>query len=191
MRNSLLKDLRQEWKSNSRFFFGKNRIMQIALGRTSAEELDADLHKLSSELKGQVGLLFTECSKNEVLQWSDKYWALDYARSGFVANETVILPQGALEEFPHSIEPHLRSLGMPTSLKKGIVTLNSDFTVCENGKVLTPEQARILKLCAKPMAKFKLAITCSWNKSDGFELHMNKSNAEEKNEQDDVMEDSE
>ena len=47
MRNSLLKDLRQEWKSNSRFFFSKNRIMQIGLGRNKAEEIEVDLHKVS------------------------------------------------------------------------------------------------------------------------------------------------
>ncbi|XP_023293648.2 mRNA turnover protein 4 homolog [Lucilia cuprina] len=172
MRNNLLKDLRQEWKQNSRFIFGKNRIMQIALGRTKAEEIEVDLHKLSKRLTGQVGLLFTEKTKKEVLEWAENYWAVEYARSGFVATETVVLPEGPLTEFAHSMEPHLRSLGMPTLLKKGVVTLLSDYTVCEKGKVLTPEQARILKLCAKPMAKFQLTMKCSWTKSDGFELHV-------------------
>lgn len=46
MRNNLLKDLRQEWKQNSRFIFGKNRIMQIALGRTKAEEVEKGIHKV-------------------------------------------------------------------------------------------------------------------------------------------------
>lgn len=196
MRNNLLKDLRQEWKQNSRFIFGKKRIMQIALGRTQAEEIETDLHKLSKRLSGQVGLLFTEKSKQDVLEWSKKYWAVEYARSGFVATETVILPEGPLEEFSHSMEPHLRSLGMPTLLKKGVVTLYSDYTVCEEGKTLTPEQARILKLCAKPMAKFQLTIICSWSKLDGFELyvddvngHEDKSDSNQDNEDDDNMDD--
>lgn len=46
MRNNLLKDLRQEWKRNSRFIFGKNRIMQIGLGRTKAEEVETGIHKV-------------------------------------------------------------------------------------------------------------------------------------------------
>lgn len=46
MRNNLLKDLRQEWKKNSRFIFGKNRIMQIGLGRAKAEEVETDIHKV-------------------------------------------------------------------------------------------------------------------------------------------------
>lgn len=123
-------------------------------------------------MTGQVGLLFTEKPKTEVLEWSKKYWAVEYARSGFKATETVVLPAGPLEEFPHSIEPHLRSLGMPTKLQKGVVMLYSDYTVCEEGKVLTPEQARILKLIAKPMAKFQLIMKCSWTKGSGFELHV-------------------
>lgn len=172
MRNNLLKDLRQEWKQNSRFIFGKNRIMQIGLGRNKAEEVEVDLHRLSKRLTGQVGLLFTDKSKKDVLEWAEQYWAVEYARSGFTATETVVLPEGPLEEFSHSMEPHLRSLGMPTKLQKGVVTLYSDYTVCEEGKVLTPEQARILKLVAKPMAKFQLTIKCSWTKADGFELHV-------------------
>lgn len=172
MRNNLLKDLRQEWKQNSRFIFGKNRIMQIALGRTKAEEVETDLSKLSKRLTGQVGLLFTETNKKEVLEWAKNYWAVEYARSGFRATETVVLPEGPLEEFAHSMEPHLRSLGLPTKLQKGVVTLISEHTVCEEGKVLTPEQARILKLIAKPMAKFQLTMKCSWTKTEGFELHV-------------------
>lgn len=187
MRNNLLKDLRQEWKQNSRFIFGKKRIMQIGLGRTQSEEVETDLYKLSKRLTGQVGLLFTKKTKKEVLEWAANYWAVEYARSGFKSTETVVLPAGPLEEFTHSMEPHLRSLGLPTKLQKGVITLQSDYTVCEEGKVLTPEQARILKLIAKPMAKFQLTIKCSWTKSEGFELHV----PDEINEDEHISEESE
>lgn len=46
MRNNLLKELRSEWKANSRIVFGKNRIMQLGLGRTSGEEAEPELHKV-------------------------------------------------------------------------------------------------------------------------------------------------
>lgn len=171
MRNNILKELRNEWKKNSRFIFGKNRIMQIGLGRTEAEEVHQELHKVSRKLLGQCGLLFTEKSKEEVLEWAKNYSADEFARSGFVATETVVLPAGPLPDFAHSMEPHLRSLGMPTKLEKGVITLYSDYTVCTESNVLTPEQARILKLLNKPMAKFRLTIKCSWNKEDGFQKH--------------------
>lgn len=171
MRNNLLKDLRSEWKKDSRFIFGKNRVMQLALGRSDADEAEPELHKLSSRLRGQCGLLFTQKSSDDVIEWAENYSALEYARSGFVATETVVLPEGPLEEFSHAIEPHLRSLGLPTKLERGVVTLYKEHTVCEEGKVLTPEQARILKLVARPMATFTLEIKCCWAKDGGYKSY--------------------
>lgn len=96
---------------------------------------------------------------------------MDYARSGNRAQKDVTLDEGPLEQFTHSMEPQLRQLGLPTTLKKGtnlnteqitrsdwwwhflklyafifwgVVTLLKDYTVCKAGDVLTPEQARIL-----------------------------------------------
>lgn len=169
MRNNLLKELRSKWKQNSRFIFGKNRIMQLGLGKSEDDEVHPQLHKLSTRLHGQCGLLFTTKSKDEVLEWSHNYNAWEYARSGFIATETVTLNEGPLEDFSHAIEPHLRSLGLPTKLNKGIIHLYKDHTVCEKGKTLTPEQARILKLIAKPMATFTLEIKCHWSKESGYE----------------------
>lgn len=77
-------------------------------------------------------------------RWFDKYRELDYAKAGFVTTEDVVLSEGPLPDFPHSIEPHLRHLGLPTSLQKGVVTLIKEHMVCRSGDVLTPEQARIL-----------------------------------------------
>ena len=46
MRNSMLKEVRSQWKE-SRFFYGKNRVMQLALGRTEAEEYKEGLHNIA------------------------------------------------------------------------------------------------------------------------------------------------
>ena len=51
MRNSQLKDVRSQWK-NDRFFYGKNRVMQLALGRTEAEEYKEGLHHVA-EVRGE------------------------------------------------------------------------------------------------------------------------------------------
>lgn len=64
MRNSKLKDIRGDWK-DSRFFFGKNKIMALGLGKSPEEEAEDELHKLSAALKGQCGLLFTNRPKEE------------------------------------------------------------------------------------------------------------------------------
>ena len=46
MRNSKLKEVRSQWKE-SRFFYGKNRVMQLALGRTEVEEYKEGLHNIA------------------------------------------------------------------------------------------------------------------------------------------------
>lgn len=51
-----------------RFYFGKNKVMALALGRTQEDEYKDNLHKLSNQLRGQSGLLFTNKSKKEVLR---------------------------------------------------------------------------------------------------------------------------
>ena len=53
-RNSRLKDLREEWGA-SRFFLGKNRVMQTALGRTPSDEQLPGLSSLSPYITGQRG----------------------------------------------------------------------------------------------------------------------------------------
>ena len=47
MRNDRLKDVRMKWK-DSRFFYGKNRVIQLALGHTEAEEYKERLHTIST-----------------------------------------------------------------------------------------------------------------------------------------------
>nr|KAF6382918.1 MRT4-like protein, ribosome maturation factor [Pipistrellus kuhlii] len=70
MRNSKLKDIRNAWK-HSRMFFGKNKVMMVALGRSPADEYKDNLHQVSKKLRGEVGLLFTNRTKEEVNECGD------------------------------------------------------------------------------------------------------------------------
>ncbi|KAL0901689.1 hypothetical protein ABMA27_006883 [Loxostege sticticalis] len=193
MRNTKLKDLRNEWK-DSRFFFGKNKVMAVALGRTKSDELEDQLNLLSKRLKGQCGLLMTNRDVADVMQWFKDYHATEYARSGFVATKDVILPAGPLEDFSHTIEPHLRRLGLPTSLERGVINLIKEYQVCKKGSTLTPEQASILKLLGIQMAQFKLVIKCHWTKGKGYQKNLDIPSDDEeddKNENNDEDEDME
>ena len=59
MRNAALKDVRASLKS-SRIFFGRNKLIAAALGRTASDEFRDGLSKVSSTLLGgEAGLLFT------------------------------------------------------------------------------------------------------------------------------------
>lgn len=163
-----MKDLRTDWKP-SRFFFGKNKVIALGFGRTPEEEIADDLHKLSDTLKGQCGLLFTDESKEYVTKWFAEYTVEDYARSGFKATSTITVKEGPLKQFAHSMEPYLRQLGLPTSLDRGVVTLLKDYEICKTGSILTPEQAKILKLLEYKLAPFELVLKACWIKDKGFE----------------------
>ncbi|XP_070615578.1 mRNA turnover protein 4 homolog [Erythrolamprus reginae] len=166
MRNNKLKDIRSAWK-HSRIFFGKNKVMIVALGHSRSDEYKDNLHEVSKHLRGEVGLLFTNRTKNEVIKWFSQFRETDFARAGNKAIFTVNLDMGPLEQFSHSMEPQLRQLGLPTALKKGVVTLLSDYEVCKEGDLLTPEQARILKLFGYAMAEFNVTIRSMWDAETG------------------------
>ncbi|XP_048879932.1 mRNA turnover protein 4 homolog isoform X2 [Brienomyrus brachyistius] len=177
MRNNKLKDIRTAWK-HSRFFFGKNKVMMVALGKGPTDEYKDNLHKVNKFLKGEVGVLFTNKTKEEVQEYFAHFKELDFARAGNKATMSVSLDEGPLEQFPHSMEPQLRQLGLPTALKKGVVTLLKDYDVCKDGDILTPEQARILKLLGIEMAEFRVSIKCMWNSETG-ELEQTEEGEEE------------
>lgn len=47
MRNQKFKEFREQLKSSSRFFLGSNKVMQVALGRSAADEISPGIHKVS------------------------------------------------------------------------------------------------------------------------------------------------
>jgi len=167
MRNLHFKSVREMWKEHSKFFLGKNRVMALALGRNESEEYSDKLHRVSRLLRNQRGLLFTSQSVEKVLEFFKDHAETDYLRTGGIAEDTVRLEAGPLSQFSHAIEPQLRQLGMPTELKKGIVHLTQNYTVCSEGDRLTSEQARILKLLDHKQAEFKLNMIAVWSREDG------------------------
>lgn len=145
------------------------------------------LLQLSQCLKGQCGLLFTDCTKKEVTEWFNSYSVKDYARAGFKTNTSVKFEQGPLK-FSHAIEPYLRKLGMPTKLEKGVVTLTQNYEVCKEGTVLTSEQAKILELMDYRLATFKLKLLACWIKGEGFERFESVDGDEEKEDDEEMLE---
>ncbi|XVF68101.1 hypothetical protein PTKIN_Ptkin10aG0176100 [Pterospermum kingtungense] len=170
MRNLKFKEFREKLKPTSRFFLGSNKVMQVALGRSASDEIGPGLHKVSKLLRGDAGLFLTNMPREEVESLFNKFEETDFARTGSVATEKVELLEGPLDQFTHEMEPFLRKQGMPVRLNKGVVELVSDFVVCEEGKPLSPESARILRLLGIKMASFRLHLICRWSPED-FELY--------------------
>lgn len=107
-------------------------------------------------------MLFTNKTPEEVKTYFQEFVKPGYARSGAVATETISLPEGPVkrgsEPVPHNMEPLLRSLGMPTSLKNGIVTLLVPYTICMTGETLSTNQSHLLKLFYHQLAEFSVDL---------------------------------
>ena len=164
MRTNAFKDLRLQL-SDCKFLLGKNRVMKVALGRSPEEEYRDNLSKLGEYLGGNCTLFFTNRPKEEILSFFKNYKSLDYARSGFTATETFVIPKGEMP-FAHSMMEEFRKLRLPVEMKNGVINMREEYTVCKEGKVLTPEQCRILKLYAKPMAYFMLTPRACWSNGE-------------------------
>lgn len=171
MRNLKFKEFREQLKASSRFFLGSNKVMQVALGRSVADEIRPGLHKISKLLRGDSGLFLTNLPEEEVKKLFDGFEVYDFARTGSIITEKVELKEGPLSEFTHEMEPFLRKQGMPVRLNKGVVELVSDFVVCDEGKPLSPESSRILRLLGIKLAVFKLNLICKWSGDGDFELY--------------------
>ncbi|KAF8817028.1 hypothetical protein BYT27DRAFT_7075413, partial [Phlegmacium glaucopus] len=175
MRNAHLKTVRNLWKDSARIFFGRGAVMAKALGTTPEEEHRLGLSKLATQIKGQVGLLFTDTEPQEVIDWFADFQQPDYARAGNIASRTVTLPVGPVlrhhsdppEPFPHNEEPQLRKLGLTTSLVKGVPTLTAPHELCQKGRSLTGEQAQLLKLTGLKMVTFRVGLLSRWDALSG------------------------
>ncbi|KAF8627420.1 hypothetical protein AX17_006235 [Amanita inopinata Kibby_2008] len=171
MRNTHLKSVRKLWKDSARIFFGRGAVMAKALGVTPEDEHRTGIHKLAQNIKGQVGLLFTDTDPQEVIEWFRNFKQADFARSGNNAARTVVLPSGPVmqrhsdppEPFPHNEEPQLRKLGLSTYMNKGVPSLHNPHQVCEKGKTLTGEQAQLLKLIGERMVMFRVGLLMRWD----------------------------
>ncbi|EFO25583.1 ribosomal protein L10 domain-containing protein [Loa loa] len=168
MRSTKFIEIRQKYKNNSRFFYGKNNVMAIALGKNPCTEYAHELNKVSGLLKGECGLMFTNEDHEIIKKYFDELYTLDFARCGQVAASTIELCEGPLMQFPFSLEPQLRKLGLPTKLEKGIVTLISHYTVCKDGDKLTADQCRLLKLLNYKLSTFHVKLSAHWSKHKGF-----------------------
>lgn len=167
-RNNHLKELRTVFKSDSRFYQGKNKLTQIALGKSEENEALPGLHKLSDKLIGEVGLFFTDRDPTEIVKYFNTFNQATFARAGDVACATVKIAAGPLPQFSHAIESYLReTLKFPTMLKNGVVTLMKDVFIAKDGERLTSDNCRLLRLLGCAIADFNLKLLLKWEKKDG------------------------
>lgn len=176
MRNSHIKELREDWKG-SLIVMGKVKLLSKAIN-LYAEDLgnnknsSESMTKLSNHIHGTSGILLTNAAPKVVEDYFNKFVRKDFLRYGNLATATIEVPKGVLYSragcipaaldlpVPHSNEPLLRKLGMPTSLKNGQIHLLADYTICQEGQTLTADQSHLLKQFGFALAEFKIDVEC-------------------------------
>jgi mRNA turnover protein 4 len=168
MRTSFIREVRMDWKE-SRLYFGKNTLAQVALGRNVEEEYKDNLHNMSKRLTGNSALLFTNRGKKETLKYFKNFKRPDFAKAGEKASEDVILMPGMLE-FPVSMLDQLRKLGMVVEVNQGKVELKVKWVAAKKGELLNAEQAKALVHLDKKLGLFQLTLDAFWHDGQFTEL---------------------
>ena len=160
----------EDSSAEGRLFLGKNKLLQIALGRTPEDEYSDNLHQLSKSLVGSVGILCTNQSPKDVEEYFAKLAVEDFARAGNIAPETIHLTKEQIETHPVSMVEQFRKLGLPVEVQNGRVGLiggRTEWEVCKKDKELSVEQCKILVHMGVKLSVFKIGLVCRWEKEDG------------------------
>ncbi|KAI3389385.1 hypothetical protein SNEBB_001015 [Seison nebaliae] len=167
LRTSFFQKIREQLKS-SRFFCAKRTLMKYALLHHSHPV--KSLHQLVERIGKNNCLMFTNEPLEVIQKALNENIQSDCARSGFVTPSTITLEKGHLETMIHSMEPQLRQLNLPITLKKGDIYLDEDFIICKENDVLNNVQCRLLSLFGYKLAKFQVTVIGFWSKKeDKFE----------------------
>lgn len=114
---------------------------------------------------GEMAVLFTDRSKEEVVEFISEFKQDDFARGGTISTETVPVEVGPLPGMAGTMEPMLRKLGLPTTLKDGVIHVDREYNICKEGEVLNAEQCKLLKLFNIKMVGFQLQLLGMWDKN--------------------------
>lgn len=180
MRSNKFKNIRLHFREPdmegkaSRIFLGKNKILQIALGRTPEEEYEDNLRHVAKLTSGSVGLLFTSRPRDEVESYFYNLAEEDFARAGTISPRKVVVTTEMVETHPVSMVDQFRKLGLPVEVQTGRLALiggKKEHVLCKEGQVLSAETCKALVHFGVKVSEFKVQLVCRWSKSGGeFEM---------------------
>jgi mRNA turnover protein 4 len=172
MRSNKFKNVRLHFRGDgdgmttpSRIFLGKNKLLQIALGRTPEEEYADNLRHVAKKIVGgSVGLLFTSRPRNEVEGYFSSMVEPDFSRAGSIASRAAVVTSDMLKKFPVSMMEQFRKLGLPVEIKDGQILFRDghEFKICKEGETLTAEKCKLLVHFDMKLADFKVDLVCRW-----------------------------
>jgi mRNA turnover protein 4 len=185
MRSNKFKDIRMHFRPKpkndsmeeqdsepTRIFLGKNKLLQIALGKTPEDEYADNIRRVSDKISESVGLLCTSRPKEEVLEYFDNLVEPDFARAGFVSPRDVHITNEMLADHPVSMmEQQFRKQGLPVKIDNGKIVLldgQEKYRLCKEGETLSPEKCKALSHFGIKLSEFRVKLVCHWSKDGEF-----------------------
>ena len=172
MRSTKFKNIRLHFRDESkksRIFLGKNKLLQIAMGRTPEEEYSDNLRHMSKLIVGgSVGLFFTCQPIADVESYFASLKEPDFARAGSIANREASVTNEMLQHFPSSMMETFRKLGLPVEIRTGVIVLRdnvSEHRICKVGDTLSAEKCKLLVHFGLQLTDFQVKLVARW--SDG------------------------
>lgn len=154
----------------SKIMLGKNKLLQIALGKTPEDEYSDNLRHVSKHISESVGLLFTSRPRSDVEEYFNSFVEPDFARAGFISPRDVFVTDAMLFNHPVSmVEQQFRKQGLPVQIKNGkIVLLDgiSEYKLCKEGETLSPEKCKLLTHFGIKLSEFRVKLVCRWSNGE-------------------------
>ena len=158
--------------SGSKIMLGKNKLLQIALGKSLEDEYSDNLHHVSKLISSNVGILFTSLPSSEVIDYFNNYVEPDYARAGCIASRDVYITNEMLQSQPVTmLEQQFQKQKLPIKISNGKLIVMNDkdkFKLCKKGEVLSVDKCNALKQFQIQLSEFKVELLCRWS-NDEFE----------------------
>ncbi len=140
VRASQLQELKKTMQGKVYLRVLKNTLMKLAI-----EELKKDdLKKLEGYLEGSNVYLFTDLNPFKLALLLDRGKVKTTAKAGDTAAMDVIVPAGNTGQPPGPIISQLNSVGLPTRIEGGSVTISKDTLVVRKGEEINERLAGVL-----------------------------------------------
>lgn len=155
--------------TTSKFLLGKGKVLQKALGQH--KDL-VNIEKLNKYLRGSCGLLFTKEPIESMIEFFFTWRETVSLLAGQTATETVVIPLGVgvFDKFSNTIEPYLRTIGLPTRVHEGKIEMLAEYHVCTAGEPVGVEKAKILKLLNIQQGEMRIVLQAVWQGGNFKEL---------------------
>lgn len=160
-------------EEQSEFFLGKSTVLAYAVGKSEEDSYKPLTYKLSSQLKGNCGLFFSNKDPKSIIDYFSEYTCPHFAMAGQIGKSNIVIKRGCpveLKKFPSSMETQFRELGLKFKLDGGKFYVLEDFVCSKEGEKLTSNQAQMLRILDIREEEFKIKVTSYCDKKSEYVL---------------------